>query len=180
MSEMKFSNEMLPNVERIFIFANYYNKDGSHTTVAKQYKRFSNSGDVEILDVVNSEFYDWLLRLIDEHNIDYICFVPNSQSRMKNLFDELKVKLSESFYVVDLVKIKTGTHPMTYSSSDISSKTKVVENKFEDEDYQQGLHSGNVLVIDDIVGSGSTVKVITNLLKRKNPDAKIFVAGLAA
>lgn len=116
--------------------------------------------------------------LIKEEKIDIIIPVPINKERLKERgFNQVE-------YILDLLKIKymsierTKNTKHMYSMEDYEKRRKNVEKAFLS---KLDLSNKRVLLIDDIVTSGATVKAIIKEIEKanKNVEIKIFSIAIA-
>ena len=114
-------------------------------------------------------------KLNNKFNIDYIIPVPPSKSREFKLVEELAKKVSELAKIpLDLTTLKKVKSTLELKKIDnIKEKAKILDGAF---DIKKGAFKNkNVLLLDDVYSSGSTVKEITKTLKEKGEAKKVIV-----
>ncbi len=128
----------------------------------------------DIAYIIKKPLYD----LLESEKIDIIIPVPISLEREKERgFNQVE-------YILDILKIKykrikrvKDTEHM-YKISDYSKRDKNVSNAFES---SLNLENKKILLVDDIVTSGATVKnVMKKLLENnKNMEIKVFSVAIS-
>ena len=114
---------------------------------------------------------DTLLKLYD---FDAIAFVPPTVKREVQLMKFLETHLKINLPKINIKKI-TGIIPVPQKSlSKIEERINNAENTFA---VAEGARYDHILLIDDAVGSGSTLNQITGKIKQKGIAKKI--TGLA-
>lgn len=117
-----------------------------------------------------------LLELLESENIDIIIPVPISLEREKERgFNQIE-------YLLDILKIKykkikrTKNTKHMYGITDYKKREKNVSNVFES---SLNLKNKKVLLIDDIVTSGATIRNIKKELEKNNKNIEIKIFSLA-
>lgn len=107
--------------------------------------------------------------------IDYIIPVPPSQGRSFQPVEELAKKISElSSIPLDLESLKKVKSTKEIKNiNDIHERQKLLEDAFDIE--EKIYKKKNILVIDDLYRSGTTLKAITNILKNKGKAKSVIV-----
>lgn len=119
---------------------------------------------------------DALEKLLKNEQIDVIITVPINKEREKERgFNQVE-------YLLDILKIKylkirrkKNTKHM-YSLKDYNKRIKNVENAFE---IGVDLSNKKVLIFDDIVTSGATIKSIINEIYKNSKNVEIKVFSIA-
>ncbi len=124
-----------------------------------KYKSLSKN----IADIFKEDF----LNYIEEKEIDLIIPVPLHKETMKERgFDHLKeilIHLVPQYMISsDLIKIKNTKFQMELSKDERSIN---LENAFH---LKNRINSGNVLVFDDVLTTGSTIMEVFDVLSKEN------------
>jgi len=170
---------ILSGTEKVFLndvfFSDFYTFDHfGKTKLGQLIYVAKTSQNIDLIREISANIKPSILKLIEEYNIQQVCFIPPTIDRKIQIMDELKKSLN-----LDLTEIKIEK---------VTSKTKVAQKtlrKLEDRianarttmavDPNQKI-TGNVLMIDDATGSGATLnetaKKILNIT-----NAKIKIIG---
>ena len=140
------------------------------------------SQNIQIIEKIVEQIKPVIDRIMQIYSIDTIAFIPPSVKRQVQLMAELKNRLHIRLPEISLVKVYTGD--VTVSQKSLSKFEERVENAkrtiFVDKN-KSALLPGNVLIIDDAVGSGATIhetaKQIQQLLKPKGNIIGFAVVG---
>ncbi|MEM1311854.1 MAG: winged helix-turn-helix transcriptional regulator [Patescibacteria group bacterium] len=138
------------------------------TFLAKQTENRKLIG--EVVDIVEIK----ILNLIINHKIDSIAFVPPTARRITQFMQELEKGLSIPLPVCKIQKLNTPVRIQQKSIRDLddrvinADKTMVVSEKRQ---------FNTTLLVDDFVGSGSTMNIIAKKLKQV--DVSKSVIGIA-
>ena len=112
--------------------------------------------------------------IISEYDIDAVAFVPPTIKRETQLMKFLAIGLKINLPVIEIMKIG-GIIPVPQKSlNKIEERINNAENTFV---IKGNVSYKNVLLIDDAVGSGSTLNQISGKIKRKQLAKNII--GLA-
>ena len=117
-----------------------------------------------------------IFQLIEREKIDIIIPVPISDERM------LERGFNQIEYLLDLLsvnykkiqRIKDTKH--MYSLKDVKKRAKNVKNVFKN---KLNLTDKNVLIVDDVVTSGATIRSICEELEKTNENINIKVFSIA-
>jgi hypothetical protein len=127
-----------------------------------------------LMNIMMQEIDAKLKSFIAENDIDAVAFVPPTIRREVQIMKFMQQKLNLNLPHIEIKKI-SGIIPIPQKSlSKMNERIRNAENTFAVMDNRQFKH---VLLIDDAVGSGSTLNQIAEKIKRKQV-AKI-VTGIA-
>lgn len=127
-----------------------------------------------LMKQIVSEIKQRIHNLIQKHNIDAIAYVPPTINRKVQIMIELKKLLNIQLPAVKIEKIKTAIIIPQKALSKIYERVANAKNTFvvpQQDKYQ------HLLIIDDAVGSGSTINEIAIKIKEKKIAKEI--TGLA-
>lgn len=136
---------------------------------------YAKQGQNKFLMSIMMQEIDAKLKLfIEDNNIDAVAFVPPTIRREVQIMKFMQQKLNLSLPQIEIQKI-SGIIPIPQKSlSKMNERIRNAENTFAVVDNRQFKH---VLLIDDAVGSGSTLNQIAEKIKNKNGSKK--VTGIA-
>jgi predicted amidophosphoribosyltransferase/DNA-binding transcriptional ArsR family regulator len=118
-----------------------------------------------------------LLKLIKKLKIDYVVFVPPTVKRAVQLMTELEKYLTLEIPKISVVKIKNDISvPQKTLSKPIERKNNAI-NTFLIPNNQ--FFKGNILIIDDFIGSGSSINYIGQKVKNYNNTSVSKIFGYA-
>ena len=127
-----------------------------------------------LMHILMQEIDAKLKSFIEENNIDAVAFVPPTIRREVQIMKFMQQKLNLHLPHVDIKKI-SGIIPIPQKSlSKMNERIRNAENTFAIMDNRQFKH---VLLIDDAVGSGSTLNQIAEKILNKQVAKK--VTGIA-
>jgi DNA-binding transcriptional regulator GbsR (MarR family) len=116
-----------------------------------------------------------IMNLINEYKIDAVCFIPPTVKREVQLMKELENNLKLPVKRIKIVKIKSDIAVPQKTLNKIRDRIENAERTFFLDD--KGTY-GNVLLIDDAVGSGATLNIVAGKIRQaKLTKGKII--GLA-
>ncbi len=127
-----------------------------------------------LMQIMMDEIEVKIKTFILEHKIDAVAFVPPTVRREVQIMKFIQQKLNLNMPHIEIQKI-SGIIPIPQKSlSKMNERIRNAENTFAVVDNRNFKH---VLLIDDAVGSGSTLNQIAEKIKNKNIAKK--VTGLA-
>jgi predicted amidophosphoribosyltransferase len=127
-----------------------------------------------LMKILIDEIKQKVETIISEYNIDVVAFVPPTIKRETQLMKFLANGLKINLPVVEIQKIG-GIIPVPQKSlNKIEERINNAENTFV---VKGNVSYNNLLLIDDAVGSGSTLNQISGKFKQKGIANKII--GLA-
>ncbi|HUC78703.1 MAG TPA: hypothetical protein VMQ58_00470 [Candidatus Saccharimonadales bacterium] len=104
-------------------------------------------------------------QLMDKYGVDGVGFIPPTVKRNLQLMKQLEVSLNLSVKKINIVKLKTPIIIPQKTLSKIEDRTINARQTIEIEDYGK---YNNILLIDDAVGSGSTLNEVAKKIRQKN------------
>jgi hypothetical protein len=127
-----------------------------------------------LMNIMMQEINEKLKLFIEENNVDAVAFVPPTIRREVQIMKFMQQKLNLNLPHIEIKKI-SGIIPIPQKSlSKMNERIRNAENTFAVVDNRQFNH---VLLIDDAVGSGSTLNQIAEKIKNKQVAKK--VTGIA-
>jgi len=117
---------------------------------------------------------DRIEQLIIQSDVDCIAFVPPTIKREVQIMKFIEDKLNSYLPKLKIIKI-TGLIPIPQKS--LSKLQERINNANHSFSVQSTVNYENLLLIDDAVGSGTTMNEIAGKIKYLNPNIKI--TGLA-
>jgi hypothetical protein len=127
-----------------------------------------------LMNIMMQEIDAKLKLFIKENDIDAVAFVPPTIRREVQIMKFMQQKLNLNLPHIEIKKI-SGIIPIPQKSlSKMNERIRNAENTFAVTDNRQFKH---VLLIDDAVGSGSTLNQIAEKIKNKKVAKK--VTGIA-
>lgn len=114
----------------------------------------------EIADLVRPR----VLAVINQYNIDAVGFIPPTVKRELQLMKQLEKRLNLSVQTISIIKIKT---PVTVPQKTLSKLGDRTINARNTINVPGGKTYGNILLIDDAVGSGATLQETAHKIRIK-------------
>jgi predicted amidophosphoribosyltransferase len=115
-----------------------------------------------------------ILNFIITHKIDCIAYVPPTAKRKIQFMHELEKDLSISLPICKIQKLNTPIRIQQKSIRDLNDRVENADTTFVVTEKRQ---FNNILLIDDFVGSGSSMNVLAKKIIRSNVAHTVF--GLA-
>ncbi len=137
---------------------------------------YAKQGQNKILmKILIQEIKEKINIIILEYDIDAVAFVPPTIKRETQLMKFLANGLKINLPVIEIMKIG-GIIPVPQKSlNKIEERINNAENTFL---IKGNVTYKNVLLIDDAVGSGSTINQISGKIKRKELAKKIICLAI--
>lgn len=117
-----------------------------------------------LIKELSENIKDKITLLIKKHHIDGICFVPPTIKREIQFMKELENNLNLQLKKISIIKIKTD---IIIAQKTLSKLVDRVENAKRTFFIEEKEKFNNVLLIDDAVGSGSTMNEIAKKIMEK-------------
>jgi biotin operon repressor len=114
---------------------------------------------------------DQIIFLLDKYNIEQIGFVPPTVKREVQLMTEFKNYLNIQVPNISISKIK---NEYTVPQKSLSKPAERIQNAKNSFHVNPGQILNNILLIDDFVGSGSSLNYVAKKIKSKNSKCKII------
>lgn len=160
-------------VNRLYYGEIYSYEIFGKTTLAKLILQAKSSPENWILDLVWTELEAALESYLETNDeLDTIYFVPPSVSRKLQLMDWLKSKFKTKYPQYKIGNIKKIKRDTLVAQKTLKSKDERQYNA-KSTFYVEPGSSQNVLIIDDAVGSGSSIYEIAKKIKKSSPEARI-------
>jgi predicted amidophosphoribosyltransferase len=184
-----FENENLRQVKSILIYSlDMYNEVYNPSEVKRshlgsrmhslKYSNFKN--DTNFINKSVDEFLSSIVKLFSilELRFERIVVVPESDPKvnLNHFLRKLAIKLSNEFdlkYTADSITYIPKVAEKTKNTSG-ENRANFVLQKF----YCDKIEETRVLVLDDVIQTGSTMVALTNQIKKSNPKAEIFNLAL--
>ncbi len=166
--------------EKVFLdkilYLDFYAIERFGKTKLGQFLLYSKqSQDKKMIKNLSISIRDKIMNLINEYKIDGVCFIPPTVKREVQLMKELENNLELPVKKIKIVKIKSDIAVPQKTLNKIRDRIENAEKTFFLDD--KGLY-GNILIIDDAVGSGATLNIVAGKIRQaKLTKGKII--GLA-
>lgn len=133
------------------------------------------SQDKKLIKNLSFVIKNRILNLIKDYKIDAICFIPPTVKREVQFMKELEKNLNLSLKKINIIKIKSDIAIPQKTLNKLKDRVENAKNTFFIND--KGSY-GNILIIDDAIGSGATLNVVAEKIKRAKIN-KGKIIGLA-
>ena len=120
--------------------------------------------DIKMTKELIKEIEPVMIKLIKKHNIDGVGFVPYTIKREIQFMKELENGLNLNTKTIKITKVKTEVIVPQKSLSKLKDRIENVEKTLIVEEKAK---YNNILLIDDAVGSGSTMNEIAKQIREK-------------
>lgn len=155
-----------------YYYCFYYDRDIKRLIADFKLKNRKKLGK-EIASLIRKK----LLFLIENKKIDLVIPVPISKNRMlERGFNQVEVLLDYCKVSYKKIYREKDTEHM-YKFLNQEEREKNIKNVFKNRDLD--LDGKNLLIVDDIVTTGATIKEIMKELRRKNTPREIYVFSVA-
>ncbi|MCR4278334.1 MAG: ArsR family transcriptional regulator [bacterium] len=130
-----------------------------------------------LMNIIAKEVHDRILDTIKRHKIDAIGFIPHTVQRKVQFLKELENQLRLSVPSMKITKIRT---PIIVPQKTLSKLDERIENAQQSMVVEETKTFKNILLIDDVVGSGATINEIASQIRSKKIcSGKIIGLALA-
>ena len=164
-------NGNLKNVENYYFL--YYYDDEIKRLIADFKLKNRRKLSKEIGSLINKP----LKKLIIEKNIQMVIPVPISKEREKERgFNQVEEILKECSIEYTMISRKKDTEHM-YKLLDNESRKKNIYNAFKSKNLN--LKNKNILLVDDIVTTGNTIKEMEKEIRKVSSPQNIYIFSLA-
>jgi len=174
MDKMRMSFEKV-FLDKIFYLDFYAIERFGKTKLGQLLLYSKQSQDKRLIKKLSISIRERVINLMMEYDIDAVCFIPPTVKREVQLMKELENNLELPVKKIKIVKIKSGIAVPQKTLNKIEDRIENAEKTFFIND--NGAY-GNILIIDDAVGSGATLNSVANKIRQaKLTEGKII--GLA-
>ncbi len=144
------------------VYASYYYYDRIRDVVlAAKYKT-----PIDFLEFFNREISDYIKKIIDENEIDFIIASPYHKSKLYKYEYDLPEEMANSIKKIINIPVVKAVEKInkTKKQQDLKDDERKVNliNAFL---VKEDVENKNILLIDDIITTGSTVSQIALILK---------------
>ena len=184
-----FENENLLLVKSILIYSlDMYNEVYNPNEIKRSHLgskihdlKYSNlKKDLKFIDKSVDEFFSSIVKLFSmlEVGFERLIVVPESEPKVNSnhFLRKLALKISNEFdlkYSAESVIYVPKVAEKTKNSSGDNRTNSVVQKFICDK-----IEEKNVLLLDDVIQTGSTMVALNNKIKKGNPEAEIFNLAL--
>ena len=122
------------------------------------------SQDITLMNQLIDGIKPSVLDVIEKFNIDGVAFIPPTVKREHQLMKQLQRRLNLGTRIISLVKIKT---PVIVPQKTLNKLDDRIINARETIVVDDNGKYSNVLILDDAVGSGSTLNEVAKKIRQK-------------
>ncbi len=172
----KLSDFPIKYVDKLFYQDIYSLPLFGRTKLAKLVMYAKQTEEKNLIDKIAILGKPYIEKLIKNYNIDAICFIPPTIPRKLQFIDELEYRLRLSLPKIDLVKASVGD--ILIPQKTLSSLNERVLNA-RSSIYLKNIREfsfANVLLIDDVTGSGASFNETARKLKTLKIGHKQIIA----
>lgn len=157
-------------------YIDFYNVEIFGKTKLGQLLLFAKqSQDIALMNQLIDGIKPYVLGIIKKFNINGIAFIPPTVKREHQLMKQIQKRLNLDIRIISLVKVKT---PVIVPQKTLSKLDDRIINARETIVVDDNGKYGNILILDDAIGSGSTLNEVAKKIRQKGIcDGKII--GLA-
>lgn len=155
-------------------FADFYSLPKFGKTILGQKILYSKQAQLpKLIKEIAIETSPQILNLIKKLNIDSVAFIPPTVPRKIQFLKEFENNISLPLPKIILTKAYPGDIPVAQKTlGKLEERIDNAKNTIFVKD--QLIKYKNILIIDDAVGSGSTLNEVAAKIKSLNPKAKVF------
>lgn len=122
------------------------------------------SQDLDLMNQMIDDIKPSVLAVIEKFNIDSVAFIPPTVKREHQLMKQIQKRLNLDVRSVSLVKIKT---PVIVPQKTLNKLDDRIINAHETIVVNDSGKYGNILILDDAIGSGSTLNEVAKKIRQK-------------
>lgn len=175
MKKMKSTFHRDVFLDRLFYLDFYSIERFGKTKIGQILLHAKNGQDKKLMKLLIDEIRPKIEALIKKYSIDGVLFIPPTVKREIQFMKELERNLKLSVRILSVSKLKT---PIMVAQKTLSKLEDRVENARKTIVVDEAGAYKNILLIDDAVGSGSTLNETAAQIKRKGL-CKGKIIGLA-
>lgn len=137
---------------------------------------YKGVGIKKIAVIIGELIREQLFHVVYEEGVDIIIPVPINRRRKNDRgFNQVEEVLSYLNYSYLNIKRVKNTKKMSKILNE-DSRNKNIKSSFK---VEEDLNNKTILILDDIVTTGSTIKEITKEIRKKNKPKKIIIFSLS-
>jgi DNA-binding Lrp family transcriptional regulator len=154
-------------------YLDFYNVEIFGKTKLGQLLLFAKqSQDITLMNQLIDSIKPSVLDVIEKFKIDGVAFIPPTVKREHQLMKQLQRRLNLDTRIISLVKIKT---PVIIPQKTLNKLDDRIINARETIVVDDNGKYSNILILDDAIGSGSTLNEVAKKIKQKGIcDGKII------
>ena len=162
-------------LDKIYYYAFYSLIKFGKTKTGQYLLHGKQAQNRQIIALIASDIKSSLLELIKKEKVDAVAWVPHSIPRKVSFLKELESNLKIDLPTIEIVKVYKGAIPIAQKS------LSKIEERIRNADETMivvplSITYKKVLLIDDAVGSGSTMNELAKKLKQKGANQVIGFA----
>ena len=151
-------------LDRLFYFDFYSIERFGKTKIGQILLHSKNSQDKKLIKILVDEIRPKAMSLIEKYSVDGALFIPPTIKREVQFMKELEKNLKLSIKTLSVAKVKT---PVTVAQKTLSKLDDRIENARKTIVVEDGGIYENIILIDDAVGSGSTLNETAAQIKKR-------------
>jgi len=151
-------------VDKLYYLDFYSIERFGKTRIGQILLHAKNSQDRTLIRSLAEELRPRILDLLKRYSIDGVVFIPPTIRREVQLMKELEKQLRLSVRTLSVSKVKT---PVAVAQKTLSKLEDRIENARKTIVVEDNGISRNILLVDDAVGSGSTLNETAAQIRRK-------------
>lgn len=164
MEKMKSTFHRGVFLDRLFYFDFYSIERFGKTKIGQILLHAKNSQDRKLMKILTDEIRPKAVALIKKYSIDGILFIPPTVKREIQFMKELEKYLKLPVRTLSVTKVKT---PIVVAQKTLSKLDDRIENARKTIVVEDTGVYKNILLIDDAVGSGSTLNETAAQIRKK-------------
>ena len=164
MPKMKATFEVV-YLDKLFYVDFYSLEIFGKTKLGQQLLYAKQSQDRRLMNELTDSIKPSILKVISEYRINAVGFIPPTVKRELQLMKQIQNRLNLSTRVLSLSKLKT---PVAVPQKTLNKLSDRIVNARETIMVDDNSRYQNILLIDDAVGSGSTLNETAKKIKQKN------------
>jgi hypoxanthine-guanine phosphoribosyltransferase len=162
MNKIKSSFDVV-NLDELFYLDFYAIERFGKTKLGQLLLYSKQSQDKKIIKSLSASIRERVISLVNDQEIDGVCFIPPTVKREVQLMKELEKNLELPLKKIGIVKIRSDIVVPQKTLSKIGDRIENAKGTFFIDD--KGSYN-NILLIDDAVGSGATLNVVAGKIRQ--------------
>jgi len=164
MGKMKSTFRDQVFLDRLFYLDFYSIERFGKTKIGQILLHAKNSQDKKLIKSLVDEIRPKIVSLVQKYSVDGVMFIPPTVKREVQFMKELEKDLKLPIKTLSVAKVKT---PVAVAQKTLSKLEDRIENARKTIVVEDSGAYGNILLIDDAVGSGSTLNETAAQIRRR-------------
>ncbi|MCY4576814.1 MAG: winged helix-turn-helix transcriptional regulator [Candidatus Kaiserbacteria bacterium] len=157
-------------------------RDFSRTRMGIYMDMVKSGGNQEIVDKILDYAVPLIIAYAKRQQVNAVGFIPPTRERSQQIMTLLEKRFRKGplrLAVLDIQKVRTNGFVREQKSiKDLKDRIYNADHTFLISSYSYPHNYKRILLVDDFVGSGSTLNQVANILKERGFEGKVFGLGV--